>query len=179
MPPKRNVPDDPPDMPISLRLKYGVHTIFLLVDPLAPFSEVTTELLDVLRDRHAEGLRATHDDLPEPLPQEDADSHVSYGVLKDPHDESKGWKDLKIDGSETPIDKGLKNNMMVAFVIRDASEAGEAPHFLVHENKGQRGLSSLYGKTASRELVAYPRHDTQGAHREGGRFAEDMVVEQL
>ncbi|KUI57418.1 hypothetical protein VP1G_04735 [Cytospora mali] len=87
-PPKRNVPDDPPDMPISLRLKYGVHTIFLLVDPLAPFSE-------------------------------------------DPHDESKGWKDLKIDGSETPIDKGLKNNMMVAFVIRDASEADEAPQFLV------------------------------------------------
>lgn len=131
MPPKRTVPDDPPDMPISLRLKYGVHTIFLLADPLAPFSELTAELFSVLRDRHAAGLRASHDDPPEPLPQEDADAHVSYGVLKDPHDESKGWKDLKIEGSETPVSKGLKNNMMVAFVIRNADEADEAPQFVV------------------------------------------------
>ncbi|ROW04779.1 hypothetical protein VMCG_04776 [Cytospora schulzeri] len=131
MPPKRNVPDDPPDMPISLRLKYGVHTIFLLVDPLAPFSDLTTELFSVLRDRHSSGLRAAHDEPPQPLPREDTDAHVSYGVLKDPHDESKGWKDLKIEGSETPVSKGLKNNMMVAFVIRDTDEADEAPQFVV------------------------------------------------
>ncbi|KAK7733989.1 hypothetical protein SLS53_007984 [Cytospora paraplurivora] len=131
MPPKRNVPDDPLDMPISLRLKYGIHTIFLLADPLAPFSEITIELLSVLRDRHSAGLRATRDDPPQPLPQEDESAHVSYGILKDPHDESKGWKNLKIDGSETPVSKGLKNNTMVAFVVREADEADGAPQFVV------------------------------------------------
>lgn len=118
-------------MPISIRLKYGVHTIFLLADPLAPFYEITTELFSILRDRHTAGLRASQDEPPEPLPEQGADAHVSYGVLKDPHDESKGWKDLKIKGSETPISKGLKNNMMVAFVIQEADEADEAPQFVV------------------------------------------------
>lgn len=118
-------------MPISLRLKYGVHTIFLLADPLAPFTNITTELFSILRDRHADGLRAAHDEPPQPLPKQGAEARVAYGILRDPHDESRGWKDLKIDGSETPIDKDLKNNAMVAFVIRDASEADEAPHFVV------------------------------------------------
>ncbi|KAL1877967.1 hypothetical protein Daus18300_002321 [Diaporthe australafricana] len=132
MPPKRDVPDDPPDMPISLRLKYGVHTIFLLVDPLAPFSELTAELFSVLQDRHPDGLRPSLDDMPTPLPAEDADYHIAYGVLKNPHDDSKGWKDLRIEGDETPVGKGLRNNDMVAFVVREADEADDVPVFVVH-----------------------------------------------
>ncbi|KAK2598748.1 hypothetical protein N8I77_012137 [Diaporthe amygdali] len=132
MPPKQNATDDPPDMPISLRLKYGVHTIFLLVDPLAPFSELTTELFSVLQDRHPDGLRPSLDEVPTPLPAEGADYDIAYGVLKNPHDDSKGWKDLRIKGNETPVSKGLRNNDMVAFVIRDADEADEVPVFVVH-----------------------------------------------
>lgn len=119
-------------MSISLRMKYGIHTIFILVDPLAPFSAVTTELLFALRDSHAQGLRATADDpISTPIPPEGKDVHVSYGVLKDPHDETKGWKDLKIQGDESPVSKGLKNNAMVAFVIHDAEEVNEIPEFVV------------------------------------------------
>lgn len=118
-------------MPISLRLKYGVHTIFLLIDPLAPFSEVTTELFSVLQDRHPDGLRPSIDDLPTPLPSEGTDYHIAYGVLKNPHDDSKGWKDLRIQGDETPVSKGLRNNDVVAFVVRDADEADETPVFVV------------------------------------------------
>lgn len=119
-------------MPISLRLKYGVHTIFLLVDPLAPFSELTTELFSVLQDRHPDGLRPSLEDPPTPLPAEGADYHIAYGVMKNPHDDSKGWKDLRIKGDETPVSKGLRNNDMVAFVVRDADEAEQTPVFVVH-----------------------------------------------
>lgn len=119
-------------MPISLRLKYGVHTIFLLVDPLAPFSELTAELFSVLQDRHPDGLRPSLEDIPTALPAEDADYHIAYGVLKNPHDDSKGWKDLRIEGDETPVGKGLRNNDMVAFVVREADEADDVPVFVVH-----------------------------------------------
>lgn len=132
MPPKRDVPDDPPDMPISLRLKYGVHTIFLLVDPLASFSELTAELFSVLQDRYPDGLRSSLDEPPIPLPAEGADYHIAYGILKNPHDESKGWKDLRIKGDETPVSKGLRNNDIVAFVVRDADEADDTPAFVVN-----------------------------------------------
>ncbi|POS76951.1 hypothetical protein DHEL01_v204651 [Diaporthe helianthi] len=118
-------------MPISLRLKYGVHTIFLLVDPLAPFSELTAELFSVLQDRHPDGLRPDIDEPPTPLPSEDADYHIAYGVMKDPHDDSKGWKNLRIQGDETPVSKGLRNNDVLAFVVRDADEADETPVFVV------------------------------------------------
>lgn len=119
-------------MPISLRLKYGIHTIFLLVDPLAPFSELTAELFSVLQDRYPDGLRPSIDELPTALPAEGTDYHIAYGILKNPHDDSKGWKDLRIKGDETPVSKGLRNNDMVAFVIRDADEADDTPVFMVH-----------------------------------------------
>lgn len=132
MPPKQDArPADPTDMPISLRLKYGVHTIFLLVDALAPFSEITAELFSVLQDRHPDGLRPDVDELPTPIPSEDADYHIAYGVMKNPHDDSKGWKDLRIQGDETPISKGLRNNDVLAFLVRDADEADETPVFVV------------------------------------------------
>lgn len=135
-------------MPISLRLKYGVHTIFLLVDPLAPFSELTAELFSVLQDRHPDGLRPSTEDLPTPLPAEGADYHIAYGVLKNPHDDSKGWKDLRIKGDETPVSKGLRNNDMVAFVVRDADEADDTPVFVVHlpkfeEEEGEEDKDEL------------------------------------
>lgn len=119
-------------MPISLRMKYGVHTIFLLVDPLASFFELTAELFSVLQDRHPDGLRPSLEDMPTPLPAEGADYHIAYGILKNPHDDSKGWKDLRIQGDETPAGKGLRNNDMVAFVVRDADEAEDTPVFVVH-----------------------------------------------
>lgn len=118
-------------MPISLRLKYGVHTIFLLVDPLAPFSELTAELFSVLQDRHPDGLRPDVDELPTPIPSEGSDYHIAYGVMKNPNDDTKGWKDLRIQGDETPVSKGLRNNDPLAFVIRDADEADETPVFVV------------------------------------------------
>lgn len=117
-------------MAICLRMRYGIHTFALLVDPLAPFSTVTTELFFALRDRSEQGLQASAADAPEPLPPVGKNVQVSYGVLKDQHDVSKGWKDLDIQGDETPVSKGLKNNALVAFVIWDPEELDEAPDFV-------------------------------------------------
>lgn len=118
-------------MPISLRLKYGSHTFFLLVDPLAPFSDITDELLFAVRDRTDQGLKATTSDLPRAPPQAGEEVQVAYGVMNDPNDSSRGFKDLLIKGDETPVSKGLKNNTVVAFVIRSAEDAGETPEFTV------------------------------------------------
>lgn len=114
-------------MPISLRLKYGIHTFFLLVEPLAPFSTITSELLFAMRDRSEQGLKASAADPPQSLPPTGHDVHVSYSVMKDPNDPSQGWKDLHIRGDETPVSKGLKNNTVVAFVIQEANDADEPP----------------------------------------------------
>lgn len=119
-------------MPISLCMRYGIHTFTLLVEPLAPFSNITAELLFAIRDRDPDnrGLLASPGAQPVSVPPEGHDVHISYGVLKDPNDSEKGWKDLKIEGGETPVSKGLRNNSLVAFVIRGADEADEAPEFV-------------------------------------------------
>lgn len=122
-------------MRIALNLKYGVHTFVLLVDPLAPFSNVTSELWFTLRDRldKDQGLKVAYDEAPQPLPPVGKDVRIAYGVLKDPRNTTKGWKDLDIQGGETPVSKGLKHNSIVAFVICDVDEDGEeiVPRFAV------------------------------------------------
>ncbi|KAJ9136638.1 hypothetical protein NKR23_g9702 [Pleurostoma richardsiae] len=111
------------DLDLSLRFKHGLHTIFLFVDPTAPFSVVTTELLEVLRERYPEGLtRCLSPYKITPVPPAGADVRVSYAVLINPYDASDGWTDLKIQGRETPLQKGLKDNTIVAFAIQDPDD---------------------------------------------------------
>lgn len=148
-PPKQAGYDGPPDMPMSLRFKYGIHTFFLLVEPLDSFSAITAELIEALHDR-AEPILATTTKVvpvwdavtkemintwvpadPIPVPDKDRALHVAFGVLKDPHDVSKGWKDLNIQPDDTPVSRGLKNNAELAFVVRDADQADESPEFNV------------------------------------------------
>lgn len=134
---------------MSLRFKYGIHTFFLLIEPLDTFSTITTELIEALHDR-AEPILATTTKIvpvwdpvtkdmintwepadPVPVPGKDQALHVAYGVLKDPHDVSKGWKDLNIQPDDTPVSRGLKNNAELAFVVRPADQADEPPEFNV------------------------------------------------
>lgn len=136
-------------MPMSLRFKYGLHTFFLLVEPLDPFSSITAELIEALHDR-AEPILATITKIvpvwnpatkemidtwvpadPVPVPSKEQALHVAYGVLRDPHDASKGWKDLNIQPDDTPVSKGLKNNAELAFVVRPVEEADEPAQFNV------------------------------------------------
>lgn len=100
---------------ISLRLKHGIHTIFMFADAQAPMSEITKELLELLSERYPEGLTTVVSPLKTmAIP---ANPKLAYGVLNVPNDPSRGWKTIKTgeDESSTPTACGLKNNSIVAF----------------------------------------------------------------
>ncbi|PKK52851.1 hypothetical protein CI102_2144 [Trichoderma harzianum] len=111
-------PTEIDDAHISVRFKYGIHTIFLFIDALAPFSSVTQDLLEVLRDRYPDGLTKSSSSPDEKTPVPDT-ANLTYGVLRVPTDPSKGWKPLKLgsDGSNTPSKCGIKDNNIVAFAF--------------------------------------------------------------
>ncbi|CAM1504872.1 Fc.00g024630.m01.CDS01 [Cosmosporella sp. VM-42] len=106
------------DAHISVRFKHGIHTIYLFVDALAPFSAITTELLEILQERYPNGL--TTSIAPPKTTAVSTDATIMYGVLSVPNDISRGWKKLKIgNGESTPTKLGLKNNSLVAFAFVD------------------------------------------------------------
>lgn len=100
-----------------MRFKHGIHTIYLFVDALAPFSAVTEELTELLRERYPAGLTtAIAPPKTTPVPE---NPKLAYAVLSIPNDPSRGWKKLKVgeDGSHNPTKAGLKNNSIVAFAF--------------------------------------------------------------
>ncbi|KAH6609997.1 hypothetical protein Trco_000017 [Trichoderma cornu-damae] len=109
---------DVDDAHISVRFKYGIHTIFLFIDSLAPFSSVTQDLLEVLRERYPDGLTKSSSLPGGKMPIPDA-ANVTYGILRVPTDPSKGWKALKLgrEAANTPTKCGLKDNSVVAFTF--------------------------------------------------------------
>ncbi|KAI1497014.1 hypothetical protein F5X99DRAFT_398490 [Biscogniauxia marginata] len=109
--------DDIHDIDLSIRFKHGIHTIFLFVDPLKPFSDVQEELLDVLRERYPEGLTTS---VPSPTKTElpDEPSQIVFAVPKAPADPTQGWKPLDVQEDDTPASRNLKDNTIVAFAIR-------------------------------------------------------------
>lgn len=112
-----------------MRFKYGIHTIFLFVDALAPFSSVTEELMSVLRERYPDGLIKSSSSPDDKTPIPDT-ADITYGVLQVPTDPSRGWKVLKLgeDASYSPTKCGLKDNSIVAFAFEnhdDESNDGE------------------------------------------------------
>ncbi|KAK4233764.1 hypothetical protein C8A03DRAFT_38503 [Achaetomium macrosporum] len=115
----RNTVDDPE---ISIRLKYGIHTIFLFAMVDWTFSRLTTELLSILRDRYPDGLTASIDD-PEKtsLPASDDDIRVAYALPKNANDLSQGWKSIRAKLSDTLGKKGLTDTCSVAFALLDPS----------------------------------------------------------
>ena len=98
-----------------MRFKHGIHTIYLFVDALAPFSNVTTELRTLLADRYPDGL--TTSVAPPKKTTVPADVKIAYGVLNIPNDPTRGWKRLNVGEDEefTPTKCGVKNNSLVAF----------------------------------------------------------------
>lgn len=111
-----------------MRFKHGIHTIYLFIDALAPFSNVTAELLSVLNERYPQGLTTAIS--PFRTTSVNADSTIVYGALKVPNDPSAGWVRLKTGNEEmTPTKLGLKNNSLIAFTILDDED--DEPEFEV------------------------------------------------
>ncbi|KAK1703126.1 hypothetical protein BDP67DRAFT_451758 [Colletotrichum lupini] len=109
----------------SVRFKYGAHTILMFVDGQQQFSEVTTSLLEVLRDRFPDGLTINHTS-PETTAVPEGDVQLAYALPINATDLTQGWKNIKVSDSDTPVGKGFKDNCIVAFSF-DTDE----PEFLV------------------------------------------------
>ncbi|KAH7122141.1 hypothetical protein B0J13DRAFT_567016 [Dactylonectria estremocensis] len=106
------------DTHISVRFRHGIHTIFLFVDALAPFSAITAELLETLQERYPRGLTTSIAPPKTTSIPEESGAVVAYGVLTVPNDPSRGWKKLKANSAgSTPTKLGLKNNSLVAFAF--------------------------------------------------------------
>lgn len=114
---------------ISVRFKHGVHTIYLFVDTLQPCSDISSELLRLLRDRYPDGL-TTSIDPPKitPIPDE---TSITYAVLNVANDPTRGWKKLKTgeQGEILPQKAGMKENSIVAFAFVDSLD--DEPDFEV------------------------------------------------
>ncbi|KJR89024.1 uncharacterized protein SPSK_07991 [Sporothrix schenckii 1099-18] len=123
---------DIPNDGISLRFKYGPQTIFLFVDRSATFDAISTQLLEVLRERYPRGL-ANAAMLPEttPIPAAGEEARVVYAAPKNLRDLAAGWKPLNTDNGETPASMRLRENAALAFAIQKGDEIGEAASFHV------------------------------------------------
>ncbi|KAM0486349.1 hypothetical protein ACHAPX_001055 [Trichoderma viride] len=116
-------PSDADDAKLSIRFKFGIHTIFLFVDALDTFSALTEELLGALRERYPDGLTRSSSAPDKKTPIPDLNTNVLYGVLRVPTDPSRGWKVLNIgeDAFGKVTEAGLKDNSIVAFMFDDVN----------------------------------------------------------
>ncbi|KAK2055018.1 hypothetical protein LY76DRAFT_596424 [Colletotrichum caudatum] len=127
---------------LSVRFKYGAHTILMFVDGLQKFSEITASLLEVLRDRFPDGLTVSHTS-PKTTALPEGDVQLAYALPVNATDLTQGWKNIKADNDDTPFVKGLKDNCVVAF-----SFDADAPKFVVdvpsldEEMEDEEGMGS-------------------------------------
>ncbi|TLD24395.1 hypothetical protein PspLS_06904 [Pyricularia sp. CBS 133598] len=89
------------------------------------------ELLSAIRERYPRGLsssRISPNDTP--IPSEDEEVNVVYGALASRHNQ-ESWRDLKIQGSETPVSKSIKDGTDIAFLVRTPDEEDDPVKFVV------------------------------------------------
>ncbi|KAJ4165486.1 hypothetical protein LMH87_007117 [Akanthomyces muscarius] len=128
------------DSHLSVRFRHGVHTIYLFVESQAPFSDISTELADLLRDRYPGGLTTSI----EPPTTTDIPSQPRfvYGLLNKHDDPSQGWKRLNVGSDEafTPTKCGLKHNSVIAFMLIDESDDPDDVVFQVEWPEEDEGV---------------------------------------
>ncbi|XXH06146.1 hypothetical protein Hte_012592 [Hypoxylon texense] len=106
------------DIDLSIRFKHGVYTILLFVDPTKPFSDIAEELLETLQERYPDGLATSAGSPKTALPE--SPLQIDFAVPKVPLDPSQGWIPLDVMKKDTPTNKGLKDNDVVAFAFKPA-----------------------------------------------------------
>ncbi|KAK0631318.1 hypothetical protein B0T14DRAFT_489900 [Immersiella caudata] len=111
---------------ITLRLKHGIHTIFLFAEPSWTFSKLSAELLEILRERYPEGLSTL--ETTNPIPE---DARVVYAVSKNLEDLTLGWKEVKAKDGDTLAERKLADLTPVAFALLDAEDPDARAQFQV------------------------------------------------
>ncbi|TAQ91631.1 hypothetical protein B7494_g34 [Chlorociboria aeruginascens] len=106
---------------ITLLFKHGRYTILLLTSANTPFSRLKTELLSILQERYPSGL-TSRSPAGEPrvsaLPAEI--SEIVLGVLVDPYEKEKGWRELPDPAGgirECPRSLGVKDGARTSIYI--------------------------------------------------------------
>lgn len=114
-----------------MRFRHGVHTFYIYVDPQAPFSQVSDELVSVLRNRYPAGLTSSVAP-PKTTPIPELPKLV-YGALTVPNDPAQGWRRINTgaDGQSTPAKCNVKNNSLIAFTFVDEDAADDEVVFEV------------------------------------------------
>ncbi|KAI1374236.1 hypothetical protein F4677DRAFT_426522 [Hypoxylon crocopeplum] len=105
------------DIDLSIRLKHGIHTVFLFVDPIKTFGDIAEELLEILQERYPAGL-TTSVATPDKTELPNDHLQIEFAVPKAPADLSQGWTPLKLREHDTPASKGIKDNSILAFAFR-------------------------------------------------------------
>ncbi len=104
-----------------MRFRHGVHAFYIYVDPQAPFSQVTDELVSILRECYPAGLTTSlSPPKTTPVPASGR-PQLAYGALTVANDPAQGWKRINIgaEGTSTPAKCNVKNNSLVAFMFVD------------------------------------------------------------
>jgi hypothetical protein len=127
MPSKANIADDPE---VTIRLKYGIHTVFISAMVDWPFSQLTAELLSILRDRYPNGLTASISQ-PQLIPIPDSDVKVAYALPKNPADLAQGWKAINARETDVLGKKGVTDMSSVAFAFVGDNIDEANPNFVV------------------------------------------------
>jgi hypothetical protein len=126
---KTNTVDDPE---VMIRLKYGIHTVFISAMIDWPFSRLTTELLSILRDRYPNGLTTS---IGQPqlvsIPASDSDVKVVYALPKNSGDLTQGWKTINARETDLLGKKGVTDTSSVAFSFLDADADESQAEFTV------------------------------------------------
>ncbi|KAI1479076.1 hypothetical protein K445DRAFT_345890 [Daldinia sp. EC12] len=119
------------DIDLSLRFKYGIHTIFLFVDPSKTFSRIAEDLLEALGASYPSGL-TTSVGSPDKTELPNDPLQIRFALPKIPSDLSQGWTQLDVGETDAPVNKGIKDNSVIAFDFypEDADEGFE-PEFPV------------------------------------------------
>lgn len=139
--------DDIRDIDLSIRFKHGNHSIFLFVDPMAKFSHIQEELLEIIKERYPDGL-TTSTIPPKQTQLPDDASQIKFALLKNKTDPTQGWKPLDFTKDDVPADKGFEDNMMVAFAIAsDDEDSADDVEFEVefpsYEEEAEDGAESF------------------------------------
>ena len=103
-------------------MKHGIHTIFIFASPEWTFTRLSSELLTILRDRYPDGL--TTSVAPRkitPIPKNNNDVTIIYGLLKDAEDPTKGWDEIVVENpSQNKLgQKGFSEVTVAEFAFAD------------------------------------------------------------
>jgi hypothetical protein len=89
---------------------------------MKPWSRVQEELLEILSERYPDGI--TTSVIPPKKTKLPTDaSQIKFALPKNMTDPTQGWNPLSIESDDTPVGKGLEDNMIIAFAI--APDDGE------------------------------------------------------